>query len=229
MVKGFDEGTEHLVLPRPAQPIVTALWEGGMVSHPITSDSIVVGRAADANVVIDHRSVSRRHALLRLGARLTVEDLGSANGTRVRGHTIAPGESVVVEWGEPIEVGSTVVIVRAGEAASASPPRPASAMAKAESLIELVAPTDISVLITGETGVGKGYLARMVHEKSKRQSGPWLRLNCAALPEPLLESELFGHERGSFTGAHQAKPGLLESASGGTVFLDEVGDLPMAT
>jgi two-component system response regulator AtoC len=93
-------------------------------------------------------------------------------------------------------------------------------------LIDLVAPTPISVLLLGETGVGKGYLARRIVQRSPRASGPWLHLNCAALPEHLLESELFGYERGAFTGATQTKPGLLEAASGGTVFLDEVGDLP---
>jgi two-component system, NtrC family, response regulator AtoC len=85
------------------------------------------------------------------------------------------------------------------------------------------------VLIFGETGVGKERLAEAVHRHSRRASMPFLRLNCAALTETLLESELFGHERGSFTGAQSAKAGLLESANGGTVFLDEVGDMPMTT
>ncbi len=228
-MKGFEEGTERLVLSHPEQPIVTALWDGGMLVRPIASEGAVVGRSIDADVVIDHRSVSRRHARLHLTDQLFVEDLGSANGTRVRGRLLSPDERVLVEWGEPIEVGTSVVIARAGSAANVTGGRPLAAMDRAEGLIELVAPTNISVLITGETGVGKGYLAKMVHEKSKRHSGPWLHLNCAALPEPLLESELFGHERGSFTGAHAVKPGLFESASGGTVFLDEVGDLPLST
>jgi len=102
-------------------------------------------------------------------------------------------------------------------------------MANATRLLDLVAPTDISVLLLGETGAGKGWIAQQIHNKSKRSAGPWLHLNCAALPEHLLESELFGYERGAFTGAQQSKPGLLESASGGTVFLDEIGDIPPAT
>jgi len=95
-------------------------------------------------------------------------------------------------------------------------------------LIERVATGTISVLLMGETGVGKEIVAEAVHRYSPRAEKPLLRLNCAALSETLLESELFGHEKGAFTGAGQAKPGLLESADGGTVFLDEVGELPLS-
>jgi transcriptional regulator with PAS, ATPase and Fis domain len=97
------------------------------------------------------------------------------------------------------------------------------------SLAARVAPGTIAVLILGETGVGKEVLAEKVHLLSPRAERPYLRLNCAALSETLLESELFGHERGAFTGAVVAKPGLLETADGGSVFLDEVGELPLST
>nr|UXE45694.1 anaerobic nitric oxide reductase transcription regulator NorR [uncultured bacterium] len=95
-------------------------------------------------------------------------------------------------------------------------------------LVERIAASHISVLLLGETGVGKERLAERVHQLSPRANKPFLRLNCAALSESLLESELFGHERGSFTGAHAQKLGLLETAAGGTVFLDEVGEMPLA-
>ncbi len=92
--------------------------------------------------------------------------------------------------------------------------------------LEPVARSNINVLILGETGVGKDVLARHIHERSDRHGQPFVRVNCVALAESLLESELFGHEKGAFTGAVQRKPGLLESAQGGTVFLDEIGELP---
>jgi DNA-binding NtrC family response regulator len=93
--------------------------------------------------------------------------------------------------------------------------------------IAQVAPTDATVLLTGESGAGKELVARTLHERSRRGRGPYLALNCAAVAEGLLESELFGHERGAFTGAHTTRRGLFEEASGGTLLLDEVGDVPL--
>jgi DNA-binding NtrC family response regulator len=102
-------------------------------------------------------------------------------------------------------------------------------MATVNRLLELVAKSDLSVLLLGETGVGKTVAAQRIHDGSARRSGPFVKINCAALPEALLESELFGYERGAFSGAAQAKLGLLESASGGTLLLDEIGEMPLAT
>jgi DNA-binding NtrC family response regulator len=96
-------------------------------------------------------------------------------------------------------------------------------------LIERVAPSDSTVLITGETGSGKERVAKMIHARSPRAARPFVVVECAALQESLLQSELFGHERGAFTGADRAKPGLFEVASGGTIFLDEIGEVSPAT
>src|SRR5215469_2485527 len=103
---------------------------------------------------------------------------------------------------------------------------PALEMALAE--VELVAPTDSTVLILGETGTGKELIARTIHNASRRCGHPFVKLNCAAIPFDLLESELFGHEKGAFTGAVAQKIGRFEMAHTGTLFLDEIGDIPLA-
>ena len=95
-------------------------------------------------------------------------------------------------------------------------------------IIESIADTDATVLIRGESGVGKDLVARSIHARSARRAGPFVKVNCAAIPPGLLESELFGHEKGAFTGAHRCKPGQFEYAHGGTIYLDEIAELPLA-
>ncbi|MEJ2637628.1 MAG: sigma-54 factor interaction domain-containing protein, partial [Calditrichia bacterium] len=96
-------------------------------------------------------------------------------------------------------------------------------------LVMSVAPTSISVLITGESGVGKEVIAKAIHELSRRSKQQMISVNCGAIPEGLLESELFGHEKGAFTGAIATKKGYFELADGGTIFLDEIGETPVQT
>jgi transcriptional regulator with PAS, ATPase and Fis domain len=117
-----------------------------------------------------------------------------------------------------------------------SPPTPAPeewafhnsrAMRAVEQMIDRVAPTDATVLVLGESGVGKALVARALHERSLRRAGPFVKVNCAALPLELLESELFGYERGAFTGAYRQHPGRFELANMGTIFLDEIGEMPL--
>src|SRR5258707_10659386 len=103
------------------------------------------------------------------------------------------------------------------------------ALQKVLSRVSKVAPTDATVLITGETGTGKELIARAIHRQSRRSSRAFVSVNCAAIPRDLIASELFGHEKGSFTGAAQRRLGRFEMAEGGTIFLDQVGELPMET
>ena len=102
------------------------------------------------------------------------------------------------------------------------------AITKIKEMIDRVAPTDARVLITGNNGTGKELVARWVHEKSQRAGEPFVEVNCAAIPSELIESELFGHEKGAFTSAHKQRKGKFEQASGGTIFLDEIGDMSLS-
>ena len=216
--------------------------------RPAGAGALTIGRGETNTVRVDDPLASRTHACLHVGEAMYLEDVGSVNGTRVKDRVVKPGERVRITIGETIQIGSSVLIVqrRAAQAdlirpetlrdeglpialAAPSSPRAGEAMRRVHELAERAAAGTINVLITGETGVGKELLAETVHRASPRRGGPYVCLNCAALSETLLESELFGHERGAFTGAVQAKLGLLETAARGTLFLDEVGELPLST
>jgi DNA-binding NtrC family response regulator len=330
-------------------------------THPLPPRGMLtIGRAENADVRLDDPLASRHHARLHIGDVLQIEDLGSANKTRVRDVALAPGERVTIAPGEAVAIGSTILMVQQrlpprvrvlrphgymearleeecarSEATrdpfalvrlrvtsalaparftelvapvlrlpdmlalygpneyeillASTPPEAAEEMVKQldaalasagaivrtglatyprdgrtpEALVaaasrrvrgqaaergaaatsdeivhdavmervyklaERAAAGTINVLIVGETGAGKEVLAERVHRMSPRTEKAFLCLNCASLSEHLLESELFGHERGAFTGASEAKPGLLETAPGGTVFLDEIGEMPL--
>jgi len=197
----------------------------------------VLGRGGKADIELNDASISRRHALIyNKEPAPQIVDMHSANGTWVGDRRLEPERGATIAPGDVIRLGSVRLLVtealEEAEPAShpvASPARVIVVSPQMRELYELagrIAQSSISVLILGETGSGKEVLAEAIHRRSPRAKGPFLCLNCGALPENLLESELFGHERGAFTGAVQNKVGLLESANGGTVFLDEVGEMP---
>jgi two-component system, NtrC family, response regulator AtoC len=339
---------------------IRALWDDEHLTFPLPdTGTVTVGRAEDVELRISDPSISRHHVKLHVGERLRVEDLGSANGTSVRGRTLNPGETVDVTPGDIIELGRTMLYIqstpararrvqvytheyfearvddecgradregtgfavvrthdagapaklaqerlaaavgpgdvlarygpaehellwvdcaledaekraaalgqslrgisstaRVGLACSPRDGRTAPAlleranaavrgvghgettevvafgegpMESLRRLVERVAASSMSVLITGETGVGKGLLAAELHRKSPRAAGPFVAINCAELPQSLVEGELFGYERGAYTGADKDKPGLIETADGGTLLLDEIGEISEAT
>ncbi len=189
--------------------------------------TLIVGRAEECDIRIDHPSLSRKHAQIEVDRGIWIKELGSTNGTRLGGRRLRPEERVPLPPGELVEIGPIVAVVQgsSGDSATTINENDTGAMERVRRLCDKIALGTLSVLVLGETGAGKEVLAERLHEKSPRKDKPFLRLNCAALSEQLFESELFGHERGAFTGAVVAKPGLLETAHQGTVFLDEVGEL----
>jgi len=338
---------------------MVVLGNGTFATHPLRQGTEhTLGRDPRCDIKIADKSISRRHAILRLGDVLSIEDLGSANGTYVRGKRVKSGNRIAINVGELVSLGDVSLILqrrsrpvrprrlwthdyfearleeecarahRAGtpfallrfypdrrapesfveetlaellrdsdilgkygpheyevllpdtppsnaeeavrriegilmerglkcrvllaccprdgyspyqlaarvQASKNGVPSPSGdivvtdpQMQSLHRMIEQIAGSNIGVLILGETGVGKEVFARAVHVASPRAAGPFVEINCAALTETLLESELFGHEKGAFTNAVAAKPGLIEMAHGGTLLLDEIGEMPLAT
>jgi len=197
-----------------------------------------IGRqgAGTGAVVLDDTEVSRDHAVVEPGERgqWTIVDQGSRNGTFVDGRRI---ERARLAPGSVIRIGRTLIVyaeaeLRGDERLAA----PGDSRLVGDSVpalrlhaeIGLVAAKPLPVLVLGETGVGKELVAQQVHLQSPRGQGPFVELNCSAVPENLLESELFGFERGAFTDAKRTKKGVFEMASSGTLFLDEIGEMSLA-
>jgi DNA-binding NtrC family response regulator len=179
--------------------------------------------------------VSRLHARLDVEERdYVLRDLGSTNGTRVGDTRV---REACLDDGSAIELGATRLVFRLTDEPFEIPLADADrfegllgrsvAMRELFAICARVAPTEAAVIIEGETGTGKDLVARALHERSARRGRPFVVLDCAAIPPGLIESELFGHERGAFTGATAARAGVFERAAGGTVFLDELGELPL--
>ncbi len=222
--------------------LTTQMATGAQAFALPNKECLLVGRHSDCDVLIDDASVSRHHAHMYLGSSCFIEDLGSTNGTRIAGKQITPRTKVAISPGQVIVLGSVAMVLQPIRRTSIPPPplvQPCAPPTSDEpviidaemltvySFLETLATSPIAILILGETGVGKELAAQRVHKCSERASKPLVQVNCAAIPENLIESELFGHARGAFTGAQTSKQGLIQAAHGGTLFLDEVGDLPL--
>ncbi len=195
----------------------------------------VIGSHEAADLRLSDRTVSRFHCELTIQpGRVALADLGSTNGTFVEGVQI---ERCLLHPGAVLRVGATrIAFEDAGQTTRvALSPRVrfgtmvggSEAMRRVFDLLEHAARTESTILLSGETGTGKEAAAESVHAESGRADGPFVVVDCGALPATLLESELFGHEKGAFTGAAAARAGAFEAADGGTVFLDEIGELPL--
>ena len=192
------------------------------------SEFVTIGRDPENTLVLEDLFVSARHARIeQKPIGFVVKDLRSRNGTYVNNSQIF---ETLLEEGDIVRCGKTELIFSSQQTTELPRRRLTSKNPKfGEQLSRLpqIASLDIPVLILGPSGAGKELIAQAVHELSARSEGPFVSVNCGALTESLVESELFGHVRGSFTGANSDRKGAFESARGGTLFLDEIGDLPL--
>ncbi len=228
--------TRAVGTPAAASGIHVVVLSGSAkgTSKPL-SEKLRIGKAPDNDLVLADDTVSRHHCeLTRANDGVHVRDLGSTNGTKVAGARV---QEAVVGAGTVLKVGEVEVALRPAVRNVEVLPSDKSwfgaaighslAMRTIFGVLERIAKTDATVLLEGETGTGKDVLARAIWTESARPQGPFVVVDCGAVSYSLLESELFGHERGAFTGAVAARVGAFELADGGTVFLDEIGELPL--
>jgi DNA-binding NtrC family response regulator len=226
-----DGPPRALLLPFPSP------GHGVAQCRPIPRGGFVIGRGETVfDLPFDDPAMSPRHAEVHLqGTQAVVHDLGSPGGTRVNGAPVR--ESCALAEGDVLRLGNTMLVyTRYARSPAAIEDRPAAepgltgATPSIEAVrrsVEAVAPHQRTVVVTGETGTGKEIVARLLHRRSGR-TGPFVAVNCGGFTEGLLASELFGHVRGAFTGAVAEQEGLFRAARGGTLLLDEAGDIPLA-
>ena len=227
-------GTSRGLPIRTLRVEVLAGVDAGLV-HRASDDKLAIGSADGNDLVLADEQVSRYHLELsrgRTGVRIV--DCGSTNGTWVQGIAIASAEApagVVIELGATklkVTEGDEVTIELHSRDALAGLRGRAPVMRRLMSGIERAAQSDVSVLVVGESGTGKEVVARALHDLGPRAAEPFIAVDCGALSPSLVASELFGHEKGAFTGADHQHVGAFERANGGTLFLDEIGELPLA-
>jgi transcriptional regulator with PAS, ATPase and Fis domain len=236
-----DQST-NVVAELPSATLVVRAVQLEVTSGPnasakarVDKPTFTIGTGDGVDMRLTDDTVSREH--LRISLRpdgVHLRDEGSTNGTWIGNMRVS---EVTLAAGVSLTLGSTTVSLqiesvpialpvsqsaRFGDALGESPP-----MRHLFAILERAAASDVTVLLEGESGVGKEVLAHAVHARSARAGGPFVAVDCGAIPPTLIESELFGHERGAFTGADRARVGAFEQANGGTLFLDEIGELPL--
>ncbi|HKY62368.1 MAG TPA: sigma 54-interacting transcriptional regulator [bacterium] len=238
---GPSLGSTHAIAKGPrglwVKELSLQIEEPGKASRSLrmSSESLSLGAGEKNDVVLQDPYLSSRHAKLTLReGRLWVHDLGSTNGTFLNGVKVREAE---LEEGQILKIGQCELRISSEERVESAGPKNVDRfqgmvggslqMRELYGLLEKVGPTEASVLILGESGTGKELVARAVHQLSARRRGPLVAINCGAISAELIESELFGHEKGAFTGALRQHDGAFGQARGGTLFLDEVGELPL--
>lgn len=229
-----DDGTGPKILEHSHRLLVVNGPDRGLEVE-IQATKLTIGSSSSNDLVLSDTTVSRRHALLAAeGDRYALRDLESTNGTVVDG---TPVKEAYLAPGARIQLGDTEILFQPRKKWERIDVTDAdhfgalygttATMKSVFSLLAKLAPTDLSCIIVGETGTGKELAARAIHEHSSRDGKPFIVVDCGAISENLIESELFGHERGAFTGADRQRTGAFEAADAGTVFLDEIGELPI--
>jgi DNA-binding NtrC family response regulator len=240
MPEDFSGATLTLARTAAAKPVgaIVRVLDAHAVPavYRLSAGTCTVGSAPPSNVVVADPTISRAHVELELTpAGVAVRDLGSHNGTFYLGQRV---ERIVLALGSRLSLGRATLAVDAdvetlyrdpsfvgidyAGIVGASPP-----MQRLFGLLQRLEASTVSVLIEGESGVGKELVARALHVRSALRGGPFVAVNCGALPRELVNSELFGHKKGAFTGALENRKGAFEAADGGTLFLDEIGELPL--
>jgi len=216
--------------------VTSGAAKGVRIVVPGREGAIVrVGKASTNDLVLPDDTVSRVHFTVeRTAEGLRVADAGSTNGIRIGGADV---KEALVGVGTLLRAGDVELLVTVEARDAVLPPSESDRFGLARGatqvmrrmfrILERIAPTPASILLLGDTGTGKDVLARSIHQKSARSDGPFEVVDCGAIARSLIESELFGHERGAFTGAVSTRAGAFERAAGGTLFLDEIGELPL--
>ncbi len=228
-----DDHVMTLTLPKSKLMVVT---DGiPQRDYVITKDTIHIGTASTNDLVLNDDTVSRVHAeILKTKDGYLIRDMKSTNGTFVGNVKV---KEVFLAPNSTIRIGKTKIkFTPQDELIDIYPSKKSRfgdilgqslEMRKIFGILEKIAPTNVTVVIGGETGTGKELVARAIHDNSKRAKMPFVIFDCGAVAENLIESELFGHEKGSFTGATNARQGAFEIADNGTIFLDEIGELSL--